>query len=143
MFDDWSEEALADPGALLRLAADNLVAERAASCRRLLLAAAWADCHAAPAELELVDGEPVQSLCQERYLRPGGSDTPLVAESCPAELGLALQTSVGAARRLVGCALTIRHRLPKLWARVKDGQVWAWKAMQIAEKTRHLGGLSS
>ena len=143
MFEKRLEESLGDPRALLHLASDTLIAERAAGCHRLLVASAWADCHGAPAELELVDGEPVQDLCEERFLRLGGVATPLVAEFCPSELGHSLQISLGAARRLVACALTIRHRLPRLWERVKAGEVWAWKAMQIADKTRHLGGLSS
>jgi|GEM_PF-5840250 len=143
MFEDRLEESLGNPRALLNLAADTMLTERTAGCRKLLIAAAWADCHSAPADLELVDGEPVQDLCEERFVRLGGAATPLVAEFSPSELGHSLQTSLGAARRLVACALTIRHRLPRLWDRVTAGDVWAWKAMQYADKTRHLGGLSS
>lgn len=143
MFETQLEASLGNPRGLLHLASDTVTAERVAGCRKLLVAAAWADCHGAPAELELVDGEPVQNLCEERYLRLGGAATPLVAEFCTAELGHSLQTSLGTARRLVACALTIRHRLPRLWERVKAGDVWGWKAMQYADKTRHLGGLSS
>jgi hypothetical protein len=40
VFDAWLEESLGDPGALLQLAADNLISERRAGCRKLLLAAA-------------------------------------------------------------------------------------------------------
>ncbi len=143
MFEDRLEESLGNPRALLNLASDTMLAERTAGCRKLLLAAAWADCHSAPADLELVDGEPRQDLCEERFVRLGGAATPLVAEFSPSELGHTLQTSLGSARRLVACALTIRHRLPRLWDRVTAGDVWAWKAMQYADKTRHLGGLSS
>ena len=45
MFDQWLEESLGDPGELLSLAADNHATERRAGCRKLVLAAAWADCH--------------------------------------------------------------------------------------------------
>ena len=69
--------------------------------------------------------------------------TPLVSQDCAAELGNALQVSVFTARKLIADALTIRHRLPLLWQRVKDGEVWGWKAAKIAEASRHLGGLSS
>ena len=69
--------------------------------------------------------------------------TPLVSQDCAAELGHALQVSVVTARKLIADALTIRHRLPLLWQRVNDGEVWGWKAAKIAEATRHLGGLSS
>ncbi len=133
------EESLGDPGALLHLAADNLIAERRARCRRLLIAAAWADCHGAPD-----DREPDhRSALVDQFVRSGGMGTPLVSQDCAAELGQALQVSVFAARKLVADALTIRHRLPLLWQRVKDGEVWGWKASKVAEATRHLGGLSS
>ena len=69
--------------------------------------------------------------------------TPLVSQDCAAELGHALQVWVVTARKLIADALTIRHRLPLLWQRVTDGEVWGWKAGKIAEATRHLGGLSS
>ena len=139
MFESWLEESLGDPGALLHLAADNLIAERRAGCRTLLIAAAWADCHGAPD-----DREPDhRSALVDQYVRSGGMGTPLVSQDCAAELGHALQVSVFAARKLIADALTIRHRLPLLWQRVKDGEVWGWKAAKIAEATRHLGGLSS
>ncbi|HYI57440.1 MAG TPA: hypothetical protein VEX66_04675 [Microlunatus sp.] len=48
MFESWLEESCREPSALLHLAADNLIAERRAGCRRLLIAAAWADCHGDP-----------------------------------------------------------------------------------------------
>jgi hypothetical protein len=117
-------ESLGDPGALLQLAADNLISERRAGCRKLLLAAAWADCHGAPD-----DAVPAgQSVLVDRFVRMGAIGSPLVAESCPAELGQPLQTGPGSARNLIGVALTIRHRLPLLWQRIQAGEVWLWKA---------------
>ncbi|HYI57476.1 MAG TPA: hypothetical protein VEX66_04860, partial [Microlunatus sp.] len=139
MFEAWLEESLGDPSALLHLAADNLIAERRAGCRKLLIAAAWADCHGAPD-----DREPDhQTALVDQYVQSGGMGTPLVSQDCAAELGHAVQISVFTARKLIADALTIRHRLPLLWQRVKDGEVWGWKASKIAEATRHLGGLSS
>jgi hypothetical protein len=143
MFDRWLEESPGDPGALLQLTADSLELERRAGCRKLLLAAAWADCHAAPAELELTGGSASQSVLVDRFVRMGAVGTPLVSESCPAELGHPLHCGPVAARRWIGAALSIRHRLPRLWERVRDGQVWAWKARQIAEATSELGVLSA
>jgi hypothetical protein len=57
-------------------------------------------------------------------------------------LALAQQSSVVAARLLIGDALSIRHRLPLLWARVKAGEVLAWKAREIARRTSELSLVS-
>ena len=74
----------------------------------------------------------------ERFVRMGPLGTPLVAETCPSSLALAQQSSVVAARLLIGDALGIRHRLPQLWERVKAGEVMAWKAREIARRTSEL-----
>jgi hypothetical protein len=55
----------------------------------------------------------------------GPVGTPLVAETCPSSLALAQQSSVVAARLVIGDALAIRHQLPQLWVRVQAGEVMA------------------
>lgn len=139
MFDQWLEESLGDPSALLHLAEDTVIRERSGGCRKLQVAAAWADCHGAPDDHAATR----QSLIDDRFVRFGGIGTPLVVESCPAELAVVLGTSVVAARQLIADALTLRHRLPHLWARVVAGEVWMWKARQVAQRTVHLGEMSS
>ena len=62
---------------------------------------------------------------------------PLVAEFCLAELGTVLGISTTAAKKLVGHALELRHRLPRLWAQVHTGRVPAWRARSVAEVTIH------
>ncbi len=62
---------------------------------------------------------------------------PLVAEFCLAELGTVLGISTTAAKKLVGHALELRHRLPRLWAQVQSGRVPAWRARSVAEVTIH------
>ena len=47
-----------------------------------------------------------------------GAGCPAVAEFCVAELGAVLGVSTTAAKRLMGHALELRHRLPRLWAQV-------------------------
>ena len=145
MFESKLEEALGDPSALLRLAADTVAAERQAGCRKLVIAAAWAGCHGAPTELELADDAAIeaQSALVDRFVRIGPTGTPLVAECSPAELGKALQTGPAAAKNLMRVALIVRYRLPRLWERVKAGEVWLWKVRQIAERSAHLGALTS
>ena len=43
------------------------------------------------------------------------------------------RTEAGAA--LIGEALELRHRLPRLWARVQTLEVEAWRARRIAQRT--------
>ena len=66
-----------------------------------------------------------------------GQGAPLVAEFCLAELGTVLGVSTTAAKKLVGHALELRHRLPRLWAQVQAGRVPAWRASAVAETTIH------
>jgi hypothetical protein len=67
-----------------------------------------------------------------------GDGCPLVAEFAIPELATALGLSQESGRRLVATALELAHRLPKLWLRVLDGTVPAWRARRIAEETLHL-----
>ena len=101
---------------------------------RLLEAAAhWADLHGelARATSPLLPGS-------EKLVLFGGDGTPGVAEFAPAELGVVLATSTAAVERLVGDALDLRHRLPRLWARIVAGEVEPWVGRRTAEATRHL-----
>ena len=41
------------------------------------------------------------------------------------------------AKKLIGHALELRHRLPRLWAQVHAGRVPAWRARAVAEVTIH------
>ena len=68
--------------------------------------------------------------------RRGG--TPLVAEFAPAELAAHLGISHDAGRQLIGDALELRHRLPRLFDLVLDGTVPAWRARQAAALTPSL-----
>ena len=74
----------------------------------------------------------------ERLVPLAGAGAPAVAEFAPAELGAALGMSTFAAGVLVGNALELRHRLPRLWGRVMAGQLPAWRAGKIAEHTKTL-----
>ena len=79
----------------------------------------------------------------ERLVAMGPVGCPPVAETCPASLAMAFQTSIGGARRLIGDALNLRHRLPRTWQRVTAGQIHAWKARQLAQRTAHLNPVSA
>ncbi|MBL0749030.1 DUF222 domain-containing protein [Nocardioides sp. G10] len=60
-----------------------------------------------------------------------------MAEFCVAELGTVLGVSSTSAKKLIGHALELRHRLPRLWAQVQAGCVPAWRARSVAETTIH------
>ena len=64
---------------------------------------------------------------------------PPVAEFAPQGLVGPFDASTQSVRSWMADALTIRHRLPRLWERVVAGDVHHWKARQIATLTAHLG----
>ena len=101
------------------------------------VAARWADLHPP----ESIDGAASFSfgggLGREHEEPIAGDGCPLVAEFCVAELGTVLGISTVAAKKLIGHALELRHRLPRLWAHVQAGAVPAWRARLVAEATIH------
>jgi hypothetical protein len=103
-----------------------------AETRRLQIAAHWADLH--PGEALV----PSRLPGSEHPVQLGGDGTPTVGDFAPAELGCVLRISDGSASRLIGDALDLRHRLPKIWAAVLAGQVPAYQARRIAAATRQL-----
>ncbi len=130
MFD--TDVAVLDAAGTLAAAEQAARVGECAQVRELEVAAQWADLHAV-----LRRPGPVLPGC-ERLVGCGGAGTPEVAEFCCAELGAVLGRSDAWAWRLVAAALDLRHRLPRLWARVRAGQVKVWIARQVAEATRHL-----
>lgn len=63
----------------------------------------------------------------------------LVWRSSPRpKLGAVLAMSTTSAAMLVGDALDLRHRLPRLWARIQDGEVRGWVGRRTAQATRSL-----
>jgi hypothetical protein len=135
---DTQTRVTAPAGSAAAVLADA-VSERqvadAAEARLLERAATWADLH--PPE-SLHDAAAFPALPgSEHEERIAGLGCPLVAEFCIPELAAALGMSTTAGKRLVGHALELRHRLPRLWARVQAGQVQAWRARRVAEATIH------
>ncbi|MCP3424245.1 HNH endonuclease [Nocardioides pinisoli] len=139
-------ETLAGPGAgevedltardLLSAAQDARRVENAAAARLLEVAARWADLHPP----ESIHDAAVFSMAaggREHEEPIAGEGCPLVAEFCVAELGSVLKISTTAAKKLIGHALELRHRLPRLWAQVHAGAVPAWRARAVAETTIH------
>jgi hypothetical protein len=122
------------PADVLSAIRDRKVAEDRAAADQLVLAAAWADLHP-PESIHDAASFTVPGCEHEEPI--AGEGAPLVAEFCVAELGGVLGISTTAAKKLIGHALELRHRLPRLWAQVHAGQVPAWRARAVADTTIH------
>ncbi|GAA1477954.1 hypothetical protein GCM10009623_24000 [Nocardioides aestuarii] len=136
-------DMLADADTGATTAADVLasaVSERqaadAAEARLLERAAVWADLHP-PESLHHAATFGVVVPGSEHEVPIAGHGCPLVAEFCIPELAAALAMSTTAGKRLIGHALELRHRLPRLWDAVHTGAVPAWRARRVAEATIH------
>jgi hypothetical protein len=119
---------------LLALARERKAAEHRAAADLLLVAARWADLHP-PESIHHAASFAVAGCEHEEPI--AGEGAPLVAEFCIPELGAALGMSSTGAKKLIGHALELRHRLPRLWAQVQSGVVPAWRARSVAEVTIH------
>ena len=119
---------------LLALARDRKTAEDRAAADLLEVAARWADLHP-PESIHSAAAFTVPGADHEEPL--AGEGCPLVAEFCVAELGAVLWISSTSTKKLIGHALELRHRLPRLWSQVQSGHVPAWRARTVAEATIH------
>jgi hypothetical protein len=112
-----------------------------AECSVLELAAHFADQNPPQTITDvsvIAHGGRLSRSVREQAMQLGGDGTPLVAEFCIADLAIAMEDSTARARATMAAALDLRHRLPLLWQRVCDGNVRAWMAIKVAEKTRAL-----
>jgi hypothetical protein len=110
---------------LAAVQAERATADRA-EVRILELALDWAAMH----ELD-----PSSLFEFERPILLGGAGTPEVGEFCVAEFAAALHISTDAGRCLISDAIELAHRLPRVWARVKAGDLPPWRARRIASST--------
>src|SRR4051794_25708494 len=105
----------------------------AAEAQVLADAVAWAHLH------QVTDPDDASTVLVEHGHDTGipiaGQGAPLVSEFAVAEFASALGLSAAAGRNLVGQALELAHRLPKLWARVQAGSLAPWRARRVAEQT--------
>jgi hypothetical protein len=122
------------PADVLSAIRDRKATEDQAAADQLVLAARWADLHP-PESIHDAAAFTVPGCQHEEPI--AGEGTPLVAEFCVAEFGTVLGISSTAAKKLIGHALELRHRLPRLWAQVHAGHVPAWRARVVADTTIH------
>ncbi len=126
------------PTALLASIRSARVAEDEAAARQLTLAARWADLHPPESIHSAASFTFGGGLLGREHEEPiAGPGCPLVAEFCVAELGTVLGVSTVSAKKLIGHARELRHRLPRLWSQVHSGLVPAWRARTVAEATIH------
>jgi len=79
-----------------------------------------------------------RTMGQDTGIPIAGDGCPLVAESAVVEFATAIGLPQQAGRRLLGEALELAHRLPRVWARVQAGSLPAWRGRRIAEATTDL-----
>src|SRR3954453_6223763 len=125
-----------DTAAVLAAARRARATANAAEAEVLLQAVQWACLH------QVTDPDEASTVLVEHGHDTGipiaGDSAPLVSEFAVAEFASALGLSAGAGRNLVGQALELAHRLPKLWARVQAGSLAPWRARRVAEQTLSL-----
>ncbi|GAA5125001.1 hypothetical protein GCM10023339_47440 [Alloalcanivorax gelatiniphagus] len=142
-----------DRGALDRAALDRAAAavqtKRRVEVEVLDAALEWAHAHVMTPgdDPELVAGwrsdtihtpGTAAALFGERALPIAGPGTPLVAEFAVVELSAVLDQTYEATLALVGDVLDLAHRLPRLWALVRDLRVPAHLAREAARVSRDL-----
>lgn len=140
-------EAPASRGETLDRAMGAMTARRRAEVELLEAALAWAHVHVPTGEDESagwsseavgVPGTYAAAMFGERALPIAGAGTPLVAEFAVMELAAVLDLSHEAALALVGDVLDLAHRLPRLWALVKELRVPVRLAREAARVSRDL-----
>jgi hypothetical protein len=127
-----------DPAGTLAAATASRRAADAAEARLLTIAAHWADLHPVLTGPGADGADGIRVDGMERLMPLAGPGTPPVAEFAPAELAAVLGVSSYAGQELVGDALELRHRLPRLWAAIHAGRLQAWRGRRVAQHTRCL-----
>ncbi|HEY1117902.1 MAG TPA: hypothetical protein VGE43_09365 [Acidimicrobiales bacterium] len=101
-----------------------------AQVEQLVQAVQWAQLHPGDPDPEIEWGMQALELAGE------GAAT--IDESAVAEFALAVGMKHEAGARLIGDALELSSRLPRIWGRVLAGEVAVWRARKIAQDTRTL-----
>ena len=132
--------------ALIDAVRERTTAARVAEAAAFVAVGDWAAAHTS----DVVVGDPItvlgawhdeqraEALAGDQFLELGGPGAPVVAEFCIGEIAAARGCSFDAARRLVGDAVELRYRLPRVHARIVAGEVDIWRGRRIAQATRTL-----
>lgn len=108
----------------------------------------WANGHRLPARIVSADGAlldrvieleetPVRSSLpgMQAPMRLAGPGAPIVWDLAFCELASTLSMSLDGARGYVGEVVELGFRLPRLWERVRRGEVRLWRAREVASAT--------
>ena len=74
----------------------------------------------------------------DTMLELAGPGAPEISEFAVIELAAALGRSTDSGRMLLSDAVEAKHRLPKIWQRLVDGQVQVWRVRRVTDLTRAL-----
>ena len=74
----------------------------------------------------------------DTMLELAGPGAPEISEFAVIELAAALGRSTDSGRMLLSDAVEAKHRLPKIWQRLVDGQVQVWRVRRVTDLTRGL-----
>ena len=74
----------------------------------------------------------------DTMLELAGPGAPEISEFAVIELAAALGRSTDSGRMLLSDAVEAKHRLPKIWQRLVDGQVQVWRVRLVTDLTRSL-----
>ena len=133
-----TERRTRDPRAVLGRAVDAMAARRRAEVAVLEAALEWAHQHLAAEDASGASWSPPGVLWGERAVPLAGPGAPRVREFAPAELAAALDITHEAALALIGDALDLAHRLPRLWGLVRDLKVPVHLGRWAAQESRDL-----
>jgi hypothetical protein len=119
--------------AVLEFARAETAAADTAEARMLQAAVAWVAMHS-------VDSLDQAATVWDRYygetgVPVAGPGAPLVGEFCVTEFAAAIGLPTEAGKDYLGQAVELRYRLPKVWARVVNADLPAWRARRVARAT--------
>ncbi|HEX2893978.1 MAG TPA: HNH endonuclease [Marmoricola sp.] len=133
-----------DATGILAVARGARAAANAAEAQVLASAVEWAHLHTVN---DLDDAATwwsgTKAMGQDTGIPIAGEGAPLVSEFAVLEFATALGLTADSGRNLVGLALELAHRLPRVWARVQAGSLAPWRAKRIAENTLHLSAVAA
>ncbi|MCW2813265.1 MAG: endonuclease [Nocardioides sp.] len=117
--------------AAVRVRRDNEAREQVAVLTAVL---DWAAAHPA-SEFDVVE---LLDVTEEPALHLAGPGAPMVGEYSALDLAHSMGMSTDAGLAYLRRALELRHRLPRLYARVVRLEVPVWKAFRVADQTTSL-----
>ena len=114
-------------------------AELVATADQLRFAAGWASMHS----VDSLDEAAASAVFAETVVPIAGPGAPLVGEFCVAQFSAAMGLPTEVGRELLGEAVELEHRLPRVWRRVMRHELPAWRARRIARQTMALSEVAA